>query len=82
MVRNNIDAGIICRVIKACQDKFLIPIAETQEELKNIAINLKQIKIKILNEDVAEIKTPLQPLNFNLEGLGKKSGTLAQQVKH
>lgn len=69
MVRNNIDPGIICRVLGACKDMFLTPVeAETMkvenDEQKEIytklAQALKHIKVQVVNEKEAIIKTPLQ----------------------
>jgi saposin len=67
MVRNNVDPGIICRVLGACKDKFLTAIE--QEEPKTLAQALKRIKVKFVNEEKAVIKTPLQTTPALLERL-------------
>ena len=49
MVRNNIDPGIICRVLGACKDKFLTPVeVKDDADYKKVAANLKQINFKVL----------------------------------
>ena len=44
MVRNNIDPGIICRVLEACKDKYLMPIEKSQHT--RYIINLKCTEAK------------------------------------
>ena len=48
MVRNNIDPGIICRVLRACKDKFLIPVetstsTSSSNEMEKFLASLKVI---------------------------------------
>ena len=70
MLRNNIDAGIICRVLKACDDKFLEPYAEdntqsekpqpvqvqTQEQLIQTDKQMSQKESKELIDSLKQIK--------------------------
>jgi len=68
LVRNNIDAGIICRVLKLCKDSYLEPTSgQNANDLLNDLKPIKNIKIKVINEDQAEIKTPFRPTGFNAE---------------
>ena len=53
MVRNNIDPGIICRVLRACKDQFLIPVetstsspsspssSDSTSDMEKLVANLK-----------------------------------------
>lgn len=64
-LRDNADPGVICRVIQLCHDKIL-------EEKK---FDLSQVKIKVVNEDQAIIKTPLQPKMESTELVKKMTKT-------
>jgi hypothetical protein len=104
MIRDNLDAGIICRVLKICSDKYLIPYELTlakskadqlakSNQVKNEEnaseksktsneFQIKQLRIKILNEADAVITTPLKTMNskpiFHL--LGSKTERLIPLV--
>lgn len=53
MVRNNVDPGIICRVLKACKDENLVPVSSlgdkfVEDQLTNkVLSSLKGIKMSI-----------------------------------
>jgi len=57
IVRNNVDPGLICRVLDVCRDKDL------QTEEKSLTkewtpIDISKVKVKIINENEAMIKGP------------------------
>lgn len=86
MLRNNVDPGIICRVLKQCSDAYLEEVTEkVGEKAKTGGKNLiDSISLTVLNDKDVIIKTPLQndKSSVNSEYLfGPKSQNLFDQLK-
>jgi hypothetical protein len=69
LVRDNTDAGVICRVIKVCQDEHMID----QEQEK------QQVSIKLINKEDTVFRGPFNSHRKN-KLLGSKTEKLVVQV--
>ncbi|CAF0924419.1 unnamed protein product [Brachionus calyciflorus] len=83
MLRNNMDPGIICRVLKQCSDANLELISEKtpQKEKKSL---LDSFTFTVLNEKDVIIKTPLSQKDQNVQTeylFGPKSDNLIDEMK-
>lgn len=79
MLRNNMDPGIICRVLKQCSDASLELISEPANEAINL---INSISLTVLNSNDVEVKTPIQTIQVNNELLSnEKSNSKVGELK-
>ncbi|RNA12359.1 proactivator polypeptide-like [Brachionus plicatilis] len=76
MLRNNMDPGIICRVLKQCSDASLELVSEPTINL------IDSISFTVLNDKDVVVKSPIQTVQVNSELLsGQKSNSLVGELE-
>jgi saposin len=72
MVRNNVDPGIICRVLKACKDEYLEydkPDDSTEQMADQILKTLKVMKVGVKSWTKPQIYSKLEPRLMSSSGV-------------